>query len=332
MPGPGTYKEETMMVINTKWKRGHLKFVGIRKTTKDRYKVMIQKFFNYLSAENIALPTDLNELDYHASEFVNYLWQSGDSLGYAHDFASGMSRFFPRAKKHLAITRSYLHNWGRTIRRTQALPLTARIVQAMVGALIALGRFDLATIFMVGFTCLLRTDEMVRLERGWIRFNSARTRAVITLMDTKRAADKQGIEQVQLDDPLALAWLSQELRKQPTGRFYEGTSRTLGEELRWIGRKLGVDHVRLTPYGFRGGGATHHFLQHGSYDKAAELGRWKQIQTARIYIEGGAADLGEWEVSNKGLERIRRSQALGRAYLQDVYIRNEREYHHPDNS
>ena len=112
MPAPGTYKEETMMVINTKWKRGHLKFVGIRKTTKDPYKVMIQKFFNYLSAENIALPTDLNELDYHASEFVTYLWQFGDSLGYAHDFASGMSRFFPRAKKHLAITRSYLHNWG----------------------------------------------------------------------------------------------------------------------------------------------------------------------------------------------------------------------------
>ena len=38
------------------------------------------------------------------------------------------------------------------------------------------------------------------------------------------------------------------------------------------------------PYSLRRGGATAHFLEHGSLDKTAVRGRWPSTKTARIYI------------------------------------------------
>ena len=87
---------------------------------------------------------------------------------------------------------------------------------------------------------------------------------------------------------------------QDTEKVYGESAKQLGEDLKWAARKFHLQHPRLTPYGLRRGGATHHFLEQESYDRTAELGRWAQVKTARLYIEGAAAELGEWSIDSKG--------------------------------
>ena len=47
------------------------------------------------------------------------------------------------------------------------------------------------------------------------------------------------------------------------------------------------------PYSLRRGGATAHFLEHGSLDKTAVRGRWPSTKTARIYINEAVSTLAQ---------------------------------------
>ena len=86
--------------------------------------------------------------------------------------------------------------------------------------------------------------------------------------------------------------------------MYKG--KQLGKDRQWGTQKCSLQHPRLTPYGLRRGGATNHFLEQGSYDRTAELGRWAQIKTAHLYIEGAAAELGEWTVNAAGTNLMKK--------------------------
>ena len=296
--------------------KGHLKYVGIKSSTKLRYDIMVNRFFNYLTAHNSQFPEQVDELDYLASEFVNDLWLSGDSLGYANDFVSGLCRFIPRSRKHIPITRLYIQNWGRTISRKRALPLTAEVIQAMCGVAVTYDRPRLACAMMLGFTGLLRTDEVVRMEKSWVQFSPTGDRAVLTLHDSKRGPAKNTIEQVQIEDVLVVRLLRKICNTlQDDERIYNQSAKQLGDDMKWAARKFHLQHPRLTPYGLRRGGATHHFLTHGSYDRTAELGRWAQVKTARLYIEGGTADLGQWTVNVAGQQLMRDLRKLLREWM-----------------
>ena len=165
---------------------GHLKYIGIKSSTKWRYELMIAKFYNFLAAHRYSLPADVDELDFLASEFVNYLWLSGDSQGYANDFVSGLSRYIPRSRKAIPVTRLYIQNWQHTLKRARALPLTVAVVKALCGVAVVHHKPRLACALLVGFVGLLRTDEIIRMQKDWIQFNTAGTRAVIALHDSKR--------------------------------------------------------------------------------------------------------------------------------------------------
>ena len=47
------------------------------------------------------------------------------------------------------------------------------------------------------------------------------------------------------------------------------------------------------PHSLRRGGATAHFLEHGSLDKTAIRGRWSSAKTARIYINEAVSMLAQ---------------------------------------
>ena len=54
---------------------------------------------------------------------------------------------------------------------------------------------------------------------------------------------------------------------------------------------FGVRPERLTPHGFRRGGATWYFGLHESYDTTAAHGRWSQVTTCRLYVDHANVEL-----------------------------------------
>ena len=63
--------------------------------------------------------------------------------------------------------------------------------------------------------------------------------------------------------------------------------------------RLGLETLQLSaagykPHSMRRGGATHHFHRSGSLDRTAVRGRWRHVETARIYIDEAARSLAEF--------------------------------------
>ena len=96
----------------------------------------------------------------------------------------------------------------------------------------------------------------------------------------------------------------------PGDRVYTRGVRFFGEDLRWLGSMVGFRHQRFTPYTLRRGGATWHFHRHGSLALTALTGRWQQERTAKIYIDGAAAEWASWQVDEVNAERLQRGSAL----------------------
>ena len=67
---------------------------------------------------------------------------------------------------------------------------------------------------------------------------------------------------------------------------------------------FGLVHPRLTPHGLRRGGATWHFCLLKSYDATMALGRWSQIQTARLYIDEAVCEEVDTIIPAWGKEKL----------------------------
>ena len=73
---------------------------------------------------------------------------------------------------------------------------------------------------------------------------------------------------------------------------------------------LGLAGKNFQLYSLRTGGATDLFRSCGSFDEVTDRGRWKNVRTARLYIDGALQDLAEFEpVSNDKLVDAERALA-----------------------
>ena len=68
----------------------------------------------------------------------------------------------------------------------------------------------------------------------------------------------------------------------------------------------------VKPYSLRRGGATHHFAQIGNMQAACEKGRWRQVATARLYIDEAAAEVAHMEFSDKQLRLVEKGRVWWR--------------------
>ena len=100
-----------------------------------------------------------------------------------------------------------------------------------------------------------------------------------------------------MDDPYVTRALKLAVRNlDPDATIYDKSPPHFVEDLRWTAAMYGVQSPDLTAYALRRGGATWHFGQFGSIDTTANLGRWEQSRTAKIYIQGALSDLVNWKI------------------------------------
>ena len=293
-----------------KVKRVSLKFCGIVLRTRKRYESQLRKFFQFLKDESLPLPASYRQLDQGLAEYIDHMFQEGEPLGYAGDLLSGVSRWVPHARAHIPTARLWFRNWGREVVRKRALPVPAEVVQGLAGIALALGRHDLAALLPLGFVCMLRTSELCNLKRREVVFGP-RGSAIISLHQTKTSGPNT--EECVLEDKVIVNALKRACKGlQPDDVIFSRPARFFGDELRWLAKFIGFSHKRLTPYSLRRGGATWHMHKFGSLAMTALAGRWKHQTTAKIYIDGAAAEWTRWQLSDEAWARVRQAKKLYR--------------------
>ena len=87
---------------------------------------------------------------------------------------------------------------------------------------------------------------------------------------------------------------------------------------RWFDRIMaGFDLARVgfRPYSLRRGGATYHFLRHGSSERTMLMGRWETLRAAKQYILEGQAAAAELALPVHVRQRlVSYARALCQAY------------------
>ena len=294
-------------------KRG-LKYLGIKEVTRVRYTKQIRLFFDFIKHNGIVTPTTYRDLDCELAAYIDHMYMEGEPIGYAGDLISGMSRFMPGCRPKVPITRSWFRNWQRETVRSRALPIPIKIMKGLSGIALALERYDLAALVAVGFLCMLRTGEIYSLRPMDILFGPKLQSAIIFLSQTKTSGPNT--EQTTLEDPCVVRALAKACVGVPDDEpVYTRHSRFFGEELRWLGSLVNFTHKRFTPYSLRRGGATWHAHRFGSLSHTCIIGRWKHEKTAKVYIDGAAAEWASWRISEKNWAKMKQGTELYKEYF-----------------
>ena len=267
--------------------RTHLKYVGLKQITLNRYNAAVTRFFTYLKLTETPFPRTVAEIEYATSEYVNFLYQNEDPLSWASTFLSGIRRLCPQCKPCLSTAALYARNWSDSVERIKAFPFTCDMVQGMATMFLMDRKPHYAVMVLVAFSGLFRLGELFFLKIRFVEVVSADF-CIISLKHTKA---RRGTEAVILRDRTVIRLLVKLMRgRNPENLLFNVSYRTLGIWLRKYAAWIQVPGDRFTGHGFRRGGATYFFKKCGSYDRVQHLGRWADARVARSYIDAAVAD------------------------------------------
>jgi integrase len=268
----------------------HLRYVGLSPRTLLLYRRAVSSFFAYLGLHRLPLPTSYSELDHTLADYVNHLWLDDLPLGEAGLVLSAFHRFVPEARGKLPTAWQFFTNWQRTHTPSRATPFPPIVVRALAFAAYEVQRCDLGVLLLLGFTCLLRTGELLSLRWEHVSFCCDSGKGVVSLPATKTSRSKRAFEQVYfVDRRLCRALQEAKCASLGFGLVYEKGPRDFRCEFRSLLRAFSLQDFGFLPYSLRRGGASWVFAGSHSYDLTTEKGRWRNIKTARIYIDDARA-------------------------------------------
>ena len=283
----------------------HLRDAGISERTLKIYRREVSLFFEHLSFLGIRTPRSFQALDEALANYINHLFQEGEAMTRAGWVLSALKRFYPRSKRELLTSQQYYTNWTRQHVPTRATPITWKVVQSFVGVAYHLDKPRLALLFLIGFTFFLRTNELLSLQPQDIFVDTDDGSVIIRIAASKTSPTAQQ-SLCHRDYTLAyvISYLLSLLDDDPwVWPFSVSHFRNC---LNSFSSFFGISSLNLVPYSFRRGGATHFYTVTSSLDFVVVRGRWKDIATARIYLDDARATLIRQRLSPGSTKLLRR--------------------------
>ena len=249
-----------------------------------------------------AFPQTTGGLDLCLQSYIDELWMSGDSKRWAADALSALQLFLPYVRRRLQGSWRLIGAWGRCELPVQATPLPISFLWAIAGASWHTNSsFVVACLF--GFHGLLRVSEVCSVL--WTDLVFGQHRAVLTLRDSKSLARRQrvDVEQVIVTDGTLLALLRKVASTRPAAASIAGLGVPAFRRLfLQLVREAQLPRLNWQTHSLRRGGATAHFQQFGSLSRTALVGRWSNLNTARLYIQSARQALAEIHVTPRQAE------------------------------
>ena len=219
------------------------------------------------------------------SEYINGLFQEGDSIAVAGHLLSGVKRFCPNLRLRVPTAAQYFRNWQRIYQPVRATPVSLELIQAIAAVAWKVSP-EAAFLLLLGFVAMLRTVEMLTLQYQHLLLHDGEQDITVVIPFAKTSNGNPQI--VRCSDP-DLWSLLQKLKSQHshTSYVWPGNPRSFHRMWKELLACLGFAAGDYVPYGIRRGGATEYFLATGNMDATLHRGRWMTPKTAKQYIDHG---------------------------------------------
>ena len=293
----------------------HISQASITRQTVSRYLSAMNSFFAWRRSEGLNANPSFGELDLQLGNYLNSLYQRDMPLYLGTNCVAGFKKFHPRCKRQLDTASSWLNNWSRVARKTQAMPLHAKLVKAFVAYGILNKDPEFAIAVYVGFLALLRGCEIFNLLLQDCQVRG-RDQMCLILRGTKGARLRNvEFETVTLKDPFVVRILTK-LKNSGKVRLFDRRPQDFYKRYGEAVSFFSLKHPKPTPHGIRRGGASWHFSLYGSFDRTVEHGRWASVGSARTYINEAAAEEAAISATDEGERRLVDAVGLSMSLLQ----------------
>ena len=278
-------------------KIGKLSDLRIQGSTKKRYDLAVKRFFDHLEEFGWRLPKAVADFDSVVSEYIDHLWEDGAAVGTAGDTLSGLQHYETGLRHRLAGSWQRIGLWQRLELPTRSTPAWHDLVLAMASWALDDNNCGMAAALLLGWECLLRTGEIGGITLGSMTVLRGGSSVMIDLGWTKGAKRKKVVEEKTAVDPLGVALAIYLIEQgEPGDYLVPGGTRAFTKTFGQYLKRHSLNDLGLTPYSLRRGKATELWRSSGSVSVVQSAGRWSDMRTARLYIDGASAQLTELKV------------------------------------
>lgn len=264
--------------------------IGLKDSTLRRYREAVHKAFeewDFLSEDY----ENLVSFDLALGDLLEYAYEQGESVSFAGDLLSGIQTFLPFLRKQLSYSWHLFGLWRKNERSWQATPLSCAFLWAMVSRMAELGNVPMAFPLAAGFFGLFRTGELMLMSFA-----------------TKTSNRLGPGEHVVIREPGVLHLAATLLSLSPRrGLIWQRSHQEFQSQFEKLVAFFGLESRGYRPCSLRRGGATHLYRQQTPMELILMKGRWRNSNSARLYISDGMTVLAN-------LHRSRKTKKLFRWY------------------
>ena len=278
---------------------GSLRSLAVQPATKKRYDAAMNKFFDFLKYEQMELPTQKLQMDALVADYIEHLWASGEGRALASDTVAGLQDLEPHLKGHMPTVWRLLKVWNQNELPNRAPPMPEVVVHAIAGQALLNNDPEFALSVLLGFYAMMRTGELLNVDRRHVEVSKEDGPAILSLGLTKGGRRQGAAESITVTVFDVVRRLRQwkVSSKKPLTHSASVWRTKFSDAL----NQLGLGQFEFRPYSLRRGGATFWFQKHGSFDRLLVQGRWQAAKTARVYINSGLAALAEMNLPHSKL-------------------------------
>ena len=263
--------------------------LGISKQTQNRYYVAVRRLLPKIDGS-----LSMEQLDEIIAEWIEERFSKGEPLNNVADALSGLQYFLPACRRRLVASWKLFSVWRRYEVPSRAPPITTDLSISMASCCLQEGAFEMGTLLLLGFHCMLRTGELLQLRISDLLVSDVT--GIVHLRSSKSGLRHNTKESVTIDSPMVRAVCLELVERRrvspyrnlPIWRF-SGTH--FRKEFSRLCERFHVLHLNFRPYSLRRGGATAFFMGCGLMEKTLIKGRWASSSVARIYLCDSLAQL-----------------------------------------
>ena len=275
--------------------------------TRGRYAISLSRFLLYCTF--VFLSTDLlfvdgQATDYMISEYLQFLYENNFPMNWAGVLLSAVQDKYPVLRRQINGSWRSFAAWRRLEPAQRARPIGIVVLQLLLHTLFVnateqnvLKVFVIAVHMLFIFCGLLRPSEARSLRWRDIALEVHADGSVLIsiAVQGKTSGRKHIVEYLSIDDGFLFVLLSA-LRP-----FFSADDFIWTFSQDFFGRffpllQQAANLRGYTPYSFKRGGATAHFMRFRNYDQLCQLGRWSSITAARLYVDDSMASLTRMQV------------------------------------
>ena len=217
-------------------------------------------------------------------------------------------------KGHLGRSWDCIRSWQLQCPLKSRVPMPEDLVRAFFAFAIAealnamrdreaLSHFAFAILVRLGFECLLRPGELLKIKVGDLRLPKSAYEpsvCVITIRDAKNKASLGRFQFVMVSDPGLVSWLSWFVSNCPPEiNLWPGSQHKFSQHFNRVLARLGLSRLPLTPGCLRPGGATRRFLGGTSVTQLKYMGRWRAESSLEVYVQESMCHMMQCALTDK---------------------------------